>query len=88
MAVIEREGEGTYVPKAPSCVLLNDQLLGRCDQPQSCSIGPFSLRAGSNTITLASSRPPERIESDPRLLGTALWTIHLAAADEPSTARQ
>ncbi|HVE81692.1 MAG TPA: hypothetical protein VND93_02545 [Myxococcales bacterium] len=67
-------------PEATLEVLLGERLLGRCERPDLCAVGPFDLPAGQSDLVLADSRPPASPgPSDPRLLGTSYSLIKLAS---------
>jgi len=71
--------ELTYTHLLPGTafgVLLGDRQVGRCVEPELCSVGPLELPAGLSTLTLASSRPPELPgPGSPRVVGTAYRLI-------------
>jgi hypothetical protein len=60
-------------------VLLDGRPLGRCPEPNACSLGPFELPAGRHTLAFDSSAEPRSPgPGDPRTLGTSFWLIQLA----------
>jgi hypothetical protein len=62
-------------------VSLDGKAVGECPGPESCTVGPFTLLAGSHVLALEGALPPRAPgPADDRLLETAFTLIHLAPA--------